>query len=448
MFGRHRGNFGRVGGDDAVVCDAGFADTLPDPEDQREAAEEAEGLPGEARCSQTSWDDGERPHSSRTCALPATTVTSEKCSDAARTRQRAELDEVCFAGHIRGMRRIQTIVLAAFALGASSCLDVVDEELAPIDAPGDKLGAITGCTSSFCLAWSGDSKVLFAVSAGALVAVNPETRIVTTIATLGGMTSLRSNHSGDHLYFTRTEGTTTAGLIEIVTATGVQRRIAGIAATDFAISQGGSAVAFHPQGTTATADTVVVLDLASGTRRGKLATPRVQILAVSATGDQVLVVGTATGSEGVRLWTPATNALDVAAIPPSLALEGAAWVGDRFRLLIRTGGRLASVDRRIADTVLYHMSVLNPLSISWVPERDAAFAALPGKCYETEGIGTGCSLTVFALTYATAGEKLEPGTVNVSTAAPSILLRASPDAVWLAHRSYPQGVFLLRNTTP
>jgi hypothetical protein len=75
VFGGNRGHFGGIGGDDAVVGDASFADALPDAEDQREAAEEAEGFSREAGRPQPSWDDGERPHSWRLCALPTTTVT-------------------------------------------------------------------------------------------------------------------------------------------------------------------------------------------------------------------------------------------------------------------------------------------------------------------------------------------------------------------------------------
>jgi hypothetical protein len=69
------GDFGGVSGDDAVVGNLGFADALPDPEDQREPTEKAEGFAREARGPQPSWDDGERPHSSRPRALPVTTVT-------------------------------------------------------------------------------------------------------------------------------------------------------------------------------------------------------------------------------------------------------------------------------------------------------------------------------------------------------------------------------------
>jgi hypothetical protein len=81
VFRGNGGNFGRVGGDDAVVGDASFADALPDAEDQREAPEEAEGFPREAGRPQPSRDDGERPHFvAPQCALPVTTVTFEKCS--------------------------------------------------------------------------------------------------------------------------------------------------------------------------------------------------------------------------------------------------------------------------------------------------------------------------------------------------------------------------------
>jgi hypothetical protein len=75
VLGGNGGNFGRVGGNDTVVGDSCFPNPLPDPENQRETAEEAEGFTREAGGPQPSWDDGERPHSSRPRALPVTTVT-------------------------------------------------------------------------------------------------------------------------------------------------------------------------------------------------------------------------------------------------------------------------------------------------------------------------------------------------------------------------------------
>ena len=88
QLGGNGGDFGRVGGNHAVVGDACFANPFPDPEHQGEAAKKAEGFPREAGGPQPSWDDGERPHSSRPRALPVTTVTFEKCSRSPIVRQR------------------------------------------------------------------------------------------------------------------------------------------------------------------------------------------------------------------------------------------------------------------------------------------------------------------------------------------------------------------------
>src|SRR2546425_9614469 len=69
------GHFVAVGGDDAAVGDVHRAHALPDADDDRKTGEEAEGLAGEARRAQTSWDDGERPHTRRRSAVPAARVT-------------------------------------------------------------------------------------------------------------------------------------------------------------------------------------------------------------------------------------------------------------------------------------------------------------------------------------------------------------------------------------
>ena len=59
------GDLVAVGGHDDPVGDADLGDALPDADDQRKAGEQAERLSGETRGAQSSWDDGERPHTWR-----------------------------------------------------------------------------------------------------------------------------------------------------------------------------------------------------------------------------------------------------------------------------------------------------------------------------------------------------------------------------------------------
>jgi hypothetical protein len=79
VFGRDGDHFRTVGGDDALVGDADVADAFPDPENERDSAEESKRLSGEAGGSQTGWDDGERPHFRRLNALSEETVTPVEC---------------------------------------------------------------------------------------------------------------------------------------------------------------------------------------------------------------------------------------------------------------------------------------------------------------------------------------------------------------------------------
>ena len=191
----------------------------------------------------------------------------------------------------------------------------------------------------------------------------------------------------------------------------------------------------------------MVVDIATGTRRGKLATPRVAILAISPTGDQVMLVGTAPGSEGVHVWTPASGDRETSALPLNQVIDDAAWVDGAFRMLIRTGGQLASISRTFGDTVRY-LSPAGVSDFSWTSTRQAAYVAVPGKCYESEGIGNGCTLTNYVLGYSTPKFTVQLGSLNASSAQPSLVLRASPDGKWLLHQSYPQAAFLIRNPQP
>ncbi len=55
-----------VGGDDDAIGDLEGAHALEDADDDRDAGEEAQGLPGEARGAQPGRDDGEGAHGRRT----------------------------------------------------------------------------------------------------------------------------------------------------------------------------------------------------------------------------------------------------------------------------------------------------------------------------------------------------------------------------------------------
>ena len=54
-----------IGGDDDVVGDAEGAHALEDADDDGDAGQQAQGLAREARRTQPSGDDGERPHDER-----------------------------------------------------------------------------------------------------------------------------------------------------------------------------------------------------------------------------------------------------------------------------------------------------------------------------------------------------------------------------------------------
>jgi hypothetical protein len=59
------GDLRTVRGDHDVVGDADLCHALVHADDERQSSEESEGFAGEARCAQSRWDDGERPHTRR-----------------------------------------------------------------------------------------------------------------------------------------------------------------------------------------------------------------------------------------------------------------------------------------------------------------------------------------------------------------------------------------------
>jgi hypothetical protein len=58
-------DFIAVGGYDDAIRDADLDNPLANSSDEREAGEESKRLPRETRSAQSSWDDGERPHTGR-----------------------------------------------------------------------------------------------------------------------------------------------------------------------------------------------------------------------------------------------------------------------------------------------------------------------------------------------------------------------------------------------
>jgi hypothetical protein len=50
---------------DDAIRDPNLRHALIDADDERKTGEKSEGLSGEARCAQSGWDDGERPHTGR-----------------------------------------------------------------------------------------------------------------------------------------------------------------------------------------------------------------------------------------------------------------------------------------------------------------------------------------------------------------------------------------------
>ena len=87
------GDLVAVGGDDDAIGHADLDDALPDANDQREAGEKAKRFSGETRGAQSSWDDGERPHTGRSWGcVSARTAAKITFSNVARAVEAAQTD--------------------------------------------------------------------------------------------------------------------------------------------------------------------------------------------------------------------------------------------------------------------------------------------------------------------------------------------------------------------
>jgi hypothetical protein len=350
--------------------------------------------------------------------------------------------------------RYATAATLMLAVAAQSCVDL-GPKAPPADVPGDTIRAVPTCDGGCRLTWSPDSKVLFVTTSSGLYIVNPESGAAERLGAIGLPSEVVSTPTGDGLVYSLPEGTGKFAVHELTVATRATRRVVTASSAGLTLAPDGRTLAYHPEGATGTADSVVVIDLVSRGRLGSMGGSHLQSLAFSDDGAQLAVWYPAAGGAQLRIWNVATGSVEATSVPSStaVALHEVAWVEGSFRALIRSSTRLTETDHRLVPIAKYDSLPREPVAISWVPAQHAAFVALPGKCYETDGgWDANCTITAYGLSYVAKGAFVTPGSVNAASLRFGTM-RASPDGRWLAHvngvhvagTGYKHQLFILRN---
>lgn len=326
------------------------------------------------------------------------------------------------------MIRLRPLFAATFAASLlAGCDRILDPDGVPKDS-GFVVPLASACQdiSLQCVSWSPDSKTLYVRSFAVLYALDPA---IGTPVAVGSVTSARARFTAagtDRILYTSPEGPTLHGVFEMATVTGASRRLASAGFNDFAVTADGSAVVFHSNVSNATVDTLVVLDVATATRRATSVATYMSPRAVSPTAHMVLLSGVIDGKAAIQVWDVAAGTRSTSFLPASAILEGAAWTETGFRVLLRTGGSLRETDPQFGNAVQYSQAV-TARAVSWIPARSAAFVASEGGCFEVDGY---CA-TEFRLSHVTADATQRLGQF-VSGAVG--FLAGSPDGRWLAYK--------------
>jgi hypothetical protein len=334
---------------------------------------------------------------------------------------------------IRRMLRLRLWFAGALTLPLiGGCDRILDPDGVPKDS-GFVVPIAGACQDAFlqCVSWSPDSKILYVRSSAVLYAVDPT---IGTPVAVGSVTSGRARFAAagaDRILYTSPEGPTLHGVFEMSTATGVSRRLASAGFNDFAVTTDGSAVVFHSNVSTTTVDTLVVLDVATATRRATSVSTYMTPRAVSPTAHMVLLYGVVDGKAAIQVWDVSAGTRSTSFIPAASAFEGAAWVENGFRILLRTIGSLRETDTQFGNVVAYNTSVSAKV-VSWVPSLSSAFVVSEGGCFEVDGY---CA-TEFRIGYATPDSTSSIGQFLGGAVG---FVSASPDGKWLAFKKLIDG---------
>lgn len=300
---------------------------------------------------------------------------------------------------------------------------------------------------SQCVVWSPDSKELFAVesmgqSAFGLIAIDPSTLAVRFIGAIEYPARLEiAAADPEAIYYSTSITGTSYGIHRYAFSNGNARQLAQASpSSEFSISRDGSRLAFHPAGSTRTADTIAVIDVATTDRVATRAAYDADIGEFSPDGANLIVTSGMT--KWTAVWNMASGSFTEVKRPVTLSfgvLRAARWDGDVLRGLfvpLVASSSLKDVGFYSGDTLAY-APVPYPDLVAWVPSMESAFVTrAAGTCQSTAD----CGERHFELRYTSSTTTALLGSINAwffTTFAPS------PDGKWLAYKAIDRPLYLI-----
>jgi hypothetical protein len=333
----------------------------------------------------------------------------------------------------------------ALVIGMMAC-DLFSPNKIPDDAPGVAVSGLgTICpSSSDCLAWTADSKTVylftgFSTNGPSLVALDPATkavRLVGSVAITARAPVVAPD--GATIFFSVPGQASGYDVNRMSVATGVATLVTTASSSNILITPDGSAIAFHAAGS-GVADTIVLLDLASGARRATTIMKR-NVLRSWASDGTRLILNVVPPSDlvAVQIWHVDTGVRDT--IPSGAwtpLLRDLRWSGGAFRALFATNPSTpVYTDTSLSGgpAITYRPPATD--RVVWLPDRSAIMAITDRLfCGEQD-----CNIDRFEFLYVTATKSSIFGSINGRTLP---VLAVSPDGHWVAYEESSGPLYLL-----
>src|SRR4051812_47003474 len=273
----------------------------------------------------------------------------------------------------------------ALVIGIAACSSLLDPAI-PADAPGvrvtDLVGECPRASTYFarCMVWSADSKSLYvqanlgATLGRSLVKIDPATHSYLRIGGIGAMADMALSADGTAMYYTAPLDSSASvfGMHRMSLADGATTSVTIAGGQGILPSPDGTALSYHAPGSSAAADTIVVIDLPSGAHRATTTVVGGTFSeAWSPDGTQLLMKSFVSGGVVLQIWHLATGTRDTVQAPARY-IRGS-WTRGGFRSLVSDSTDSGLTDMAVAGgDVLKYPVTRRSDGIAWVPERSAA----------------------------------------------------------------------------
>lgn len=297
---------------------------------------------------------------------------------------------------------------AVLLLAACSSSTEPRGEPLPADAPGKRLiGLDNACPDYYsnfsqCLAWSSDSKTLYVVltrsrdtvlaGVDIIAELTPPVPLAgayTVIFPVGRTLNLATSQDPTTIFVTRPDsvGPFPYMVMRMSLVNGKMTRIAGAGLPQISVSPDGTALAYHAS-RGFNADTVVLVDAATGTRRAEVVTVSSRLRGISPDGKDVALQSY--GSDAAVIWHSATGALepvkygaDYNSSILTRHTRDVQWTNGGFSTLYQTdAGEVMEISVATGAVVSYGRHKQGANSMAWAPAASRVFSAEDdGICY-------------------------------------------------------------------